>query len=87
MRLELSNAFRRDAKKLLQKNPSLKGRYADLLAKLSNDPFDPALHTHSLAGKLKGKYACSLTYELRVVFKVYGDIVHLLDIGSHDEVY
>ncbi len=45
------------------------------------------LHTHSLTGEMKGKYACSLTYELRIVFKLYDDIIHFLDIGSHDEVY
>ena len=58
-----------------------------LYDKLASDPFDPALHTHALTGDLKGKYACSLTYNLRVVFKVHDDIVYLLDIGSHDEVY
>ncbi len=45
------------------------------------------ISTHPLTGELKGKYACSLTHDLRVVFKLYDDIVHLLDIGSHDEVY
>lgn len=87
MRLELESAFRKRAKKLLTKNPLLKETYAVLLTKLSNNPFDPTLHTHPLTGKLKGKHACSLTHELRVVFKLYDDIVHLLDIGSHDEVY
>jgi mRNA interferase YafQ len=59
----------------------------NLYAKLSSNPFDPSLRTHALTGELKGKYACSLTYDLRVVFTLYNDIVHLLDIGSHDEVY
>lgn len=87
MRLKLDNTFRKRAKKLLQKNSSLEERYVDLLTKLSNNPFDPTLHTHPLKGAMEGKYACSLTYELRVVFKLYDDIVHLLDIGTHDEVY
>ncbi len=79
--------FLRRARKILQKNPGLKKAYEELYIKLANVPFDPTLHTHALTGELKGKYACSLTYELRVVFKLYDDIVHLLDIGSHDEVY
>jgi addiction module RelE/StbE family toxin len=87
MRLELEKSFRKKSKKLLQKNPSLKNIYETFLNKLLNNPFDPTLHTHPLTGDLKGKYACSLTYELRVVFKLYNDIVHLLDIGTHDEVY
>lgn len=80
-------AFLRRANKILKKNPNLKPAYNDLYVKLSNNPFDPSLHTHTLTGDMKGKYACSLTHELRVVFRLYDDIVHLLDIGSHDEVY
>lgn len=79
--------FLRHAKKLLKKNPNLKKAYEELYVKLANNPFDPTLHTHSLTGDLKGKYACTLTHDLRVVFRLYDDIVHLLDIGSHDEVY
>ncbi len=87
MKVNPDKTFLRGAKKLLKKNPKLKKAYEELYVKLSNNPFDPTLHTHPLSGNLKGKYACSLTYELRVVFRLYDDIVHLLDIGSHDEVY
>lgn len=87
MRLELEKGFLKHAKKLLKKNPLLQQTYEELLRKLSINPFDPSLHTHALSGGLKGKYACSLTYDLRVIFNLYDDIVHLLDIGSHDEVY
>lgn len=87
MRLELEKAFRKRSKKLFKKNPLLQKACEQVLLKLSSDPFDPALHTHALAGGLKGKYACSLTYELRIIFKLYPDTVHLLDIGTHDEVY
>ena len=86
-RLELEKPFRKKSKKLLQKNPTLKETFEDLLNKLSNNPFDPTLHTHPLTGELQGKYACSLTHDLRIIFRMYDDIVHLLDIGSHDEVY
>jgi len=87
MRIEPDKAFLRRAKKLLKKNPNLKESYENLFIKLSNDPFEPSLHTHALTGNLKGKYACSLTYELRAIFKIVDDTIHLLDIGSHDEVY
>lgn len=87
MRLELEKCFRRRSKKLLNKNPSIKQLYEEMLTKLSNNPFDPTLHTHALSGELHGKYACSLTHSLRVVFKLNDDIVHLLDVGPHDEVY
>ena len=86
-KIEYSPAFLRQAKKIAKKYPQLKRPYTELLDKLVQDPFDPSLHTHPLTGNLKGKYACSLTYDLRVLFKVSDDTIHLLDIGSHDEVY
>lgn len=87
MTIKPDKVFLKRANKLLKKNPELRKAYVELYAKLSHNPFDSTLHTHPLTGNLKGKYACSLTHELRVIFRLYDDIVHLLDIGSHDEVY
>ena len=87
LKIEYSPAFLRQIQKIAKKYPQLKRPYTELLDKLVQDPFDPSLHTHPLTGNLKGKYACSLTYDLRVLFKVSDDTIHLLDIGSHDEVY
>jgi addiction module RelE/StbE family toxin len=86
-KIKYSPSYLRRAKKLAKKHPHLKNPYKILLDKLLENPFDPTLHTHPLTGNLKGKFACSLTHELRIVFKVYDDTVHLLDIGTHDEVY
>jgi addiction module RelE/StbE family toxin len=79
--------FLKKAAKLLKGNLALDPAYEDILNKLLNDPFDPKLHTHLLTGNLKGRYACSLTYELRIVFSLQGNIIKLLNIGSHDDVY
>lgn len=86
-KIEYSPGYLRHAKKIAKKYPHLRKSYTELLVKLSNNPFDPALRTHPLKGDMEGKYACSLTHDLRIVFRLYDDIVHLLDIGSHDEVY
>ena len=86
-KIDPDKTFLRRANKLLKKNQNLKKTYTELHVKLANNPFDPTLHTHALTGELKGKHACSLTHELRVIFKLHDDIVHLLDIGTHDEVY
>jgi addiction module RelE/StbE family toxin len=87
MTIRPDKVFLKRANKLLKNNPQLRTAYIELYDKLANDPFEPALHTHPLTGALKGKYACSLTHKLRVVFRLYDDTIHLLDIGSHDEVY
>lgn len=85
--IEYAPAYLKKARKIARRYPQLKALYTETLNRLQNDPFDPGLHTHALTGKLKDNNACSLTHDLRIVFKLHGDIVHLLDIGSHDEVY
>lgn len=86
-KLDFAPSFLKKAGKVIKKNPSLENSFDNLLNILVRDPFSPTIHTHALSGELKGKYACSLTHKLRVVFTLTDDKVHLLDIGSHDEVY
>ncbi len=54
---------------------------------LKSNPFDRSLKTHTLSGNLKGSYACSLTYELRLIFEINDKVIYLIDIGTHEEVY
>ena len=85
--IEYAPAYLKKARKLARKYPRLRTQYSETLGKLAGNPFDPTLHTHPLTGELKDKYACSLTYELRIVFTLRDYTVRLLDIGTHDEVY
>lgn len=84
---EYAPAYLKQARKIARQHPQLKETYAEVLKTLAEDPFAPSLHTHPLTGKLKGKYGCSLTYSLRIVFTLTDTVVRLLDIGTHDEVY
>lgn len=84
---DFSPVFLKKAGKLLKKNPSLDAAYEKTLSRLLEDPFDPELHCHPLSGNLKDRHACSVTYKIRIVFKLYDNIIHLLNIGNHDEVY
>jgi len=86
-KIKFAESFPKKAKKLLRKNPKIEDVFREVLHKLSEDVFIPSLHTHALSDELKGKYACSLTYDFIIIFKLSDDAVHLLDIGSHDEVY
>jgi len=81
--------FLRQARRFFKKHPDLKPRFAEVLADLQNDPFQPHLKLHPLSGKLADCYAVSLTYHYRITLTLFiteQEIV-LLDIGSHDEVY
>jgi addiction module RelE/StbE family toxin len=60
---------------------------------LQENPFAPRLTTHKLKGKLAGSWACSVGYDLRIVFDFaksanqQEDDILLLEIGTHEEVY
>lgn len=91
--LSWSNGFRRGFKKATRKNPGLQEKIFSVLEKLSIEPFDPALKTHKLHGKLIGLWACQVEYDCRIVFAFEKepdnekDLIVLVDIGKHDEVY
>ena len=57
----------------------------------SEDALDPQLRTHKLKGKLAGSWACSVGYDLRIVFSFVGhegaEAVLLETVGTHEEEY
>lgn len=85
--------FVRAMKRTVRKNPALKQDIEDILRLLQENPFAPQLATHKLKGKLADSWACSVDYDLRIVFDFVKsanqqeDDILLLEIGTHDEVY
>jgi mRNA interferase YafQ len=67
MQVLWSSGFTRSFKKITKKNPQLKEKIAEVLLLLSTDPFAPSLKSHNLAGNLDGLWACSVTYDCRIV--------------------
>ncbi len=52
------------------------------------DANNPVLNIHKLSGKLKDLWSFNLTGDARVVFdKSYDDIIVLVAVGSHSELY
>jgi mRNA interferase YafQ len=85
--------FVRAVKRTVRKNPALKQDIAETLRLLQENPFAAQLASHKLKGKLAGSWACSVGYDLRLVFDFVKsanqpeDDILLLEIGTHDEVY
>lgn len=93
-KIVISKAFEKSYKKFASKNESLKKAIAQTLQKLQKDAFDVSLRTHKLSGKLAAYMACSCGYDCRVIFTIEKslnnpgtEIILLLDIGTHNEVY
>lgn len=86
-RLAPTAIYKRAYKNFIRKHPELMEKIKERLELLQNNPSDPLLKTHPLTGKLKGLMSCWISYEYRIVFKKNGDVLFLLNVGSHDEVY
>lgn len=87
-----SKTFVRAYKKAVQQHPDLRTDIEQVLRLLAQDPFDARLRTHKLKGKLSGVWACSVSYDLRLVFEFMKsanqeDEILLVEIGTHEEVY
>ena len=86
-----SSSFVRKAKKILKKHPQASQDLQSALELLAADCFHPRLKTHKLKGELKGSWACSAGYDLRIVFNFVEyegrEAILLLTLGTHEEVY
>jgi addiction module RelE/StbE family toxin len=86
---KVSRNFEKKLKKFIKKKPELKTILKEKLRILQENPFDLRLRTHKLSGNLKDFYSFWLTYEYRIVIKIYPKekLIEFYAIGTHDEVY
>ncbi len=86
-----STAFARAARRFIKRNPSASADIDAALHQLAENPSHSSLRTHPLKGTLKGSWACSAGYDLRIIFRFVrhdDDAAILLQsVGTHDEVY
>jgi len=83
-----SPSFKRSFKKYLQKHPQKRDRIKQRIDEFLEDPYAPHLKTHKLSGILKGLSAFSVENDLRVIFKFESeDLVVMMDVGAHKDVY
>lgn len=91
--LVTSKSFQKSYKKFVIKKPFLKIFIEEALINLERNAFSADLRTHKLSGNLYGLYACSCGYDCRIIFSIEKDlkrkteVILLVDIGTHDEVY
>jgi mRNA interferase YafQ len=92
-RLVWDVSFRRAFKRITRREPALRERILDTVTALADNPLEPALKAHKLRGQLEGLWACWVEYDCRLVYALEpdpsggDDLIVLVDIGSHEEVY
>ena len=85
--------FNRALRKFTKRNSALRDRVEQTLEQMKEDVFSVNLNTHKLSGSLDGVNACSCGYDCRVLFYIDRDpeseteLIILLDVGNHDDVY
>jgi len=91
--LVLAPRFKRAFRRLVGKNPALQTQIETAMRRMAADLDDPRLKTHHLSGQLAGLYACFVAYDCRIVFarqshpKTGAEVLLLINLGSHEEVY
>lgn len=91
--LVLTPRFKRAYRKFVARDAKLQKRVEATLQQMEEDVFASTLATHSLKGELLGLRACSCGYDCRIVSSIETDpntqdeVILLLDVGTHDEVY
>jgi len=92
-RIVLSKSFRRAFKTFVKKHPKQKQKIEETIVLLQEDTYNPILKTHKLSGNLFGLNALSCGFDCRIVFKILKDktqnvdVIILIDIGDHKNVY
>lgn len=86
-------SFKRALKRLIKKSTQLQDKIFEVLDLLADHPFTPSLKFHKLTGQLEGLWSCSVADDWRIISTLKQDealgdnLIILIDIGTHDEVY
>lgn len=86
-RIRSTKQYGKIAKKFLKKHPELRGKYLKTLQLLEVNPAHPSLRLHKLGGMNVYSVSINLSYIIKLEFFIEGDVIILLYVGSHDEVY
>lgn len=88
-----TTSFVRSIKKYLKIHPEIQKSLDLAFELLVENIHHPYLHTHKLHGKLKGCYASTIEYDLRIIFEIKRNTqtneleILLLSCGTHNEIY
>lgn len=80
-KIEVSNTFKKNYKKIDKKYRSKLDNYTSTL--VSGEPLPPAARDHALNGRMKDYRSFKLDNNLRVIYQLFKDTLYFIDIGTH----
>ena len=88
IKISYSPSFKRSYKRKIVAGSERESRFRAKTEAFMTDPFDSALRTHKLSGRLKDYWSFSVEYDLRVIFYFEdAETAVFIDLGTHKEVY
>jgi len=87
--IRFAEGYEKRAIKFLKKHKDLYEKYKKTIELLQNDPYHPSLRLHRLQGRMNAFSSVSINMKYRIVIDliIVEEIIILIDIGSHDDVY
>lgn len=87
--IRFSESYKKRLRKFIQTHKEIVARYEKTIRLLQENPYHPSLRLHKLKGTMSEYYSISINIEYRIImdFMIADEVIILLDIGSHDEVY
>lgn len=88
VKVEQAGKFNQQLHKIRLENPELEIEIDQRTRWFQKNPQDTRLNNHPLTKRMEGKWAFSVTDDIRIVYKWVGKTtVRFLAIGSHHQVY
>jgi mRNA-degrading endonuclease YafQ of YafQ-DinJ toxin-antitoxin module len=88
MKIELSGRYDQMYRELLRRDPCMAKTVTEKTLLFRKNSKDTRLHAHTLKKRMRGKYAFSVTDDIRIIFVRIGkSTARFLAIGSHEDVY
>ncbi len=88
IKLQFRERFDSEYRELIANQPDIKDTILERIKWFRINPKDSRLDNHPLTRTLDGKWAFSITEDIRIVYEWIGNTtIRLLRIGSHTRVY
>ncbi|MEA1880647.1 MAG: type II toxin-antitoxin system mRNA interferase toxin, RelE/StbE family [Campylobacterota bacterium] len=87
--IKFADGYEKKAIKFLKKHKDVYPQYKKTIELIQRNPHHPSLRLHKLQGKLNAFSSVSINMKYRIVidFIILEEVIILVDVGSHDEVY
>ena len=86
-RLELGKAFKKDIAKLKFSNEHYSKYIVYIASLLENKPLPPEALNHKLKGKWSDFMEFHISGDLLVIYRIKEDVLQLVRIGSHTQLF